>query len=88
MFHVAKTVSASHSSVPYLLFAKTVLTLMHQVGWKSARGTNAKIISSANNLFAIKDTVMYKEVEIGEDMETMAFKYVSFSLLSLASSLQ
>ena len=71
--------SANHSSAPFLQFAKIVLTLMHQVLLKSARGTNAKIISSANNRFVIKDTVMYKEVEIGEEEETMAFKYVSFS---------
>ena len=82
-----KTVSVSHSSAQLLLFAKTVQILMLQVGSKNARGTNAEVILSANNLFATKDTVMSRGVETGEEEETMAFKLLSFSLSSLPSSL-
>ena len=65
MCRALKTVSVSHSSAQLSLFAKTVQILMLQVGSKNARGTNAEVILSANNLFATKDTVTYQGMEIG-----------------------
>ena len=51
--------------------------------WVNARATSVRGISSASSHSAIRDTVMYQGVEIGEAEETMAFKCVSFSLLYL-----
>ncbi len=72
MWRASKTVNVSLMSAPYLLSAKIVQTLMLQVGSKSARGINVKVILSANNLFATKDTVTSQGMEIGEAEEMRA----------------
>ena len=51
--------------------------------WVNARATSVRGISSASSHCAIRDTVMYKGVAIGEAEEMTAFKCVSFYLLYL-----
>ena len=87
MWNAVKTVSVSHMIAPHSLFAKHAQILMHQVASKSVREINAKIISNVSSLFVTKDTVMRREVEIGEEEETMAFRSFSFYLSSSASCL-